>query len=164
LTFRKIVHAAVVGVVHVIGDGIGSIARAGIAASGASRGRASFRGGIIHQIPVSTAATLKSVVQAQPVPDFVRQGIATVEGGSVASWHGIVEENHAIIVSKGALRERCIPKKAITEAARVNVKSIHTTLAKSAFHVPIVIIIATSRRGVKIAVCHSPHNNVKIKH
>ena len=58
---------------------IETLAGAGVAGSGATRGGGSLGRGIGDKVTTPTASTLESVVEPDPVPDFVSQGASQVE-------------------------------------------------------------------------------------
>ena len=68
-------HLRIIGVVHVVVDGVDTSATAGVATGGATRGGRSLGRGVRDLVTGTVAATFKSVVEANPVTSFVSQSL-----------------------------------------------------------------------------------------
>ena len=66
-------HVLIVGVVHVVADGVNTGAGACVAADGATVRGLALRGGVRNAVAGAAAAALEGVVEADPVSCFVRQ-------------------------------------------------------------------------------------------
>ena len=77
LTGSELVHAAIVGVIHEVVNGIGaSGVRAGLGVvGGASKGSILLGGSVSDLITLTVASTLEGVVETDPVANFVGQGL-----------------------------------------------------------------------------------------
>ena len=65
----------IVGVVHVVVDGVNAGAGAGVAADGASVGGLVLRGGVSNAIVGGAAAALEGVVETEPMTSLVGEGL-----------------------------------------------------------------------------------------
>lgn len=84
-----------VGVVHVVVDGVDAGGGAGVAAGGAP-GRGATLGGRVGDAVAAGAAALEGVVQAEPVAALVDDGEALVVVGQGAAGHGAREDGAAV--------------------------------------------------------------------
>jgi hypothetical protein len=98
-------HARVVGVVHVVVDGVNGPTGAGITRSGATIGGGSLRRGIGDRVTTG-ASTLEGVVEPDPVSDLMGRGASEVVGGKVTSRKGLVENNDTVILGTDRVVER----------------------------------------------------------
>jgi hypothetical protein len=75
-------HARVDAVVHEVVDWVHAAAGAGVARCRAARGGGGFRRGVGDGVTCAGAAALEGMVEADPVPSFVGEGLATAEQDS----------------------------------------------------------------------------------
>ena len=68
-------HLRIIGVVHVVVDGVNATARASVTTSRATTGGRSFRRGIGDLVTRSAAAALEGMVKTDPVSGLVCQSL-----------------------------------------------------------------------------------------
>ena len=68
-------HLRIIGVVHVVVDGVNAAARASVTTGRATTGGRSFRRGIGDLVTRSTAAALEGMVKTDPVSGLVCQSL-----------------------------------------------------------------------------------------
>lgn len=98
LSLGEIVHARVIGVVHVVADGIKTRAGAGIACCGAAGSRGSLGRGIGNIVTISIASALEGMVEPNPVPDLVSRGSSQVELSHGTAGEGRIENNNSVVL------------------------------------------------------------------
>lgn len=85
-----------VGVIHVVVDGVSAATAAGITASGAARSSRRLSRSVVDGVARGRAATLERVVKVHPVTDLVGGGAAQVVGSGATAGHGLAEDGAAI--------------------------------------------------------------------
>ena len=85
-------HVPIVGVIHEVVDRVHASARAGVAAGRALVRCGGFGRGVGDRVTRARAATLEGVVEANPVPSFVRQGLGSTKKGNLLVRRAVNDE------------------------------------------------------------------------
>ena len=91
-------HVLIVGVVHVVADGVNTGAGACVAADGATVRGLALRGGVRNAVAGAAAAALEGVVETEPVTSLMGEGL---ERGTA---------RQALHLLRRPARERTLPR------------------------------------------------------
>lgn len=140
----ELVHARVVGVVHVVVDWVDTWeggASAGVTASWAARGGGLLGWGVWDTVTAgggSGASTLEGMKETEPVTNLVGGGTAKVVVGGGTTWDGGGEDGASIVVEIvggwAGLGEVAVSKETSRELLKVDVEGLVVSLAERLLH------------------------------